>query len=461
MVKCKQCGNEFDEQYGVCPKCRTVYEAEEKLPEIKPPAETLPELKEYSDEKSAGKKKPKTKLFVIIGIVAAVVIIGIIAGIIIASSDKGGTSEFKEQISLGEMYLSEENYEEAIFAFKKAIEIDPNDPEGYIKLADAYLAKGDTQNAISALETGYERTGSEKIKTKLDKVRNGDFSEDSEPEEVSKEEYKDPEYTLGTIVASGNCGKDGGNATYQLDDKGLLVISGSGEMKNYTYNYNARSSDAPWFDKKESIKTVILKEGITSIGRSAFYRCDRLKSITIPDSVTSIGFMAFYNCNSLTGITIPDSVTTIGESAFWGCENLTSVTIPDSVTSIGALAFSDCKSLKEVIYYGTEENFKSIEMNASDWVKLTPLIKYEQKPEPAAVSQTQESTAADIATPVETAQSQSYNTAVIVLLSVLVGLFTVAIIAGIIIAVVVIKKKNKAGTNDSDPNTDNDSQQES
>ena len=265
MVKCKQCGNEFDEQYGVCPKCRTVYEAEEKLPEIKPPAETLPELKEYSDEKSAGKKKPKTKLFVIIGIVAAVVIIGIIAGIIIASSDKGGTSEFKEQISLGEMYLSEENYEEAIFAFKKAIEIDPNDPEGYIKLADAYLAKGDTQNAISALETGYERTGSEKIKTKLDKVRNGDFSEDSEPEEVSKEEYKDPEYTLGTIVASGNCGKDGGNATYQLDDKGLLVISGSGEMKNYTYNYNARSSDAPWFDKKESIKTVILKEGITSI----------------------------------------------------------------------------------------------------------------------------------------------------------------------------------------------------
>ena len=100
-------------------------------------------------------------------------------------------------------------------------------------------------------------------------------------------------------------------------------------------------------------------------------------------------------------------------------------------------------------------------MNASDWVKLTPLIKYEQKPEPAAVSQTQESTAADIATPVETAPSQSYNTAVIVLLSVLVGLFTVAIIAGIIIAVVVIKKKNKAGTNDSDPNTDNDSQQES
>ena len=387
MVKCKQCGNEFDEQYGVCPKCETVYEAEEKLPEIKPPAETLPELKEYSDEKSVGKKKPKTKLFVIIGIVAAVVIIGIIAGIIIAASDKGGTSEFDEQISLGEKYLKEENYDEAIAAFKKAIEIDPNNPEGYINLADAYLAKGDTQNAISALETGYERTGSEKIKTKLDKVRNGDFSEDSEPEEVSKEEYKDPEYTLGNIVDSG---KYGDNVTWQLDDKGLLVISGNGEIVK-----RLAGSSTPWKKKHESVKSVIIKKGVTSIGEEVFFNCTSLTSITIPDSVTSIGNYAFAGCTSLTSIKIPDSVTSIGymafsstawydsqpdgvvyagkvayeykgkmpantkvvlqdgttgiaEHAFSRCSSLTSITIPDGVTSIGHDAFFKCSSLTSI-----------------------------------------------------------------------------------------------------------------
>jgi hypothetical protein len=68
--------------------------------------------------------------------------------------------------------------------------------------------------------------------------------------ETSKEEYKDPEYTLGTIVDSGNCGY---NVTYELDENGLLVISGSGNMKNYD-----DSGSVPWCDKKESIKTVII-----------------------------------------------------------------------------------------------------------------------------------------------------------------------------------------------------------
>ena len=327
MVKCKQCENDFDEYYGICPKCGCVYEAEEKLPDIKPVANTFPELKNYSEEKPVAKKKSKAKLFVIIGIIAVVIIAGIIVGIFIATSNKGGKSEFDAQISLGEKYLGEENYDEAIATFKKAIEIEPNNPEAYIRLADTYLAKGDTENAVKALESGYEKTDSDKIKTKLDKLKNGDSSEESlTEEEFSKEEYKDPEYTLGNIVASGECGD---NVTWELDNNGLLVISGSGEMQYY---------DISSWDKG-SIKTVIVKKGVTRIGDRAFEKCTSLTSITIPDSVTSIGNSAFEKCTSLTSITIPDSVTSIEHEAFYNCTSLTSITIPDSVTSIGYKAF--------------------------------------------------------------------------------------------------------------------------
>lgn len=52
---------------------------------------------------------------------------------------------------------------------------------------------------------------------------------------------------------------------------------------------------------------------IESIGNSAFSGCS-LKSIILPDSVTEIGKNAFTNCSSLKSITIPDSVTSIGRN---------------------------------------------------------------------------------------------------------------------------------------------------
>ena len=134
------------------------------------------------------------------------------------------------------------------------------------------------------------------------------------------------------------------NLTWKLYADGTLNISGKGAMKDY----NSDDNPSPASQKKDSVKKVVIEDGVTSIGATAFYCCNSLTSITIPDSVTSIGDSAFSGCWDLTSITIPDSVTTIGEAAFASCSSLTSITIPNSVTSIGAYAFSSCSSLTSI-----------------------------------------------------------------------------------------------------------------
>ena len=146
------------------------------------------------------------------------------------------------------------------------------------------------------------------------------------------------------VVEKGYTYWNEGNLTWKLYEDGTLTISGTGAMKDYDY-YN---NPSPASQKKDSVKKVVIEDGVTSIGDSAFSYCSSLTNITIPDSVTSIGDSAFSGCWDLTSITIPDSVTTIGESAFYGCSSLTSITIPDGVTSIGYGAFSSCRSLTSI-----------------------------------------------------------------------------------------------------------------
>jgi hypothetical protein len=131
-----------------------------------------------------------------------------------------------------------------------------------------------------------------------------------------------------------------GPLTWSFAD-GTLTISGTGAMPNYSYT-------GPWYSSQNSIRTVNIDDGVTSIGAWAFIGCLNLTSITIGNSVTTIGLNAFSGCSSLTSITIGNSVTTIGQSAFGHCYSLTSITIPNSVTTIGGSAFDFCESLTSV-----------------------------------------------------------------------------------------------------------------
>lgn len=75
---------------------------------------------------------------------------------------------WQEHYDLGMRYIEEGNYEEAIIAFNKAIEIDPKQPQVYTALADVYIELEEYEQAQAILEEGYEQTDDTSLIEKID-----------------------------------------------------------------------------------------------------------------------------------------------------------------------------------------------------------------------------------------------------------------------------------------------------
>jgi hypothetical protein len=161
-------------------------------------------------------------------------------------------------------------------------------------------------------------------------------------------EWKDFTNFLCDESPSGTCGA---NLTWTIDCDGVLTISGTGAMDD---------NIPDWLAYDDAIQSVVIPEGVTHIGTSAFTYCTNLTSVTIPNSVTSVGNGAFLGCTGLTSpvynahvfaylptsyvgaYSIPEGIQSIAGNAFHYCNDVSAVTIPSSVTSIGAKAFSGC-----------------------------------------------------------------------------------------------------------------------
>jgi hypothetical protein len=120
-----------------------------------------------------------------------------------------------------------------------------------------------------------------------------------------------------------------GNCTWTLTgppDNYTLTISGTGAMGNYDFY-------APWVSYNSSIITLIIEDGVTSIGNNAFSRCTGLASVTIGSSVESIGKWSFSYCESLASITVGSRVTSIEYSAFTNCIGLTAIDVSEDNTA--------------------------------------------------------------------------------------------------------------------------------
>lgn len=124
---------------------------------------------------------------------------------------------------------------------------------------------------------------------------------------------------------------------------------------NFCYQYieeveilgGVKAIDKFAFRNCQSLKKIILPEGLLSIGNYAFEYCD-IESLIIPESVETIGDCSFKGCSSLTNITLSNNLNSISDGVFSDCSSLESIIIPESVLNIGNAAFSNCKSLANV-----------------------------------------------------------------------------------------------------------------
>ena len=232
----------------------------------------------------------------------------------------------------------------------------------------------------------------------------------------------------GTVLESGNCGTENAEGDFSQDvkwelyDNGTLYVSGNGAMASWyplgdhmsrenqskikrveiaegVQNISANAFSGE-YGTVLGLESVVISEGVTTIGDRAFYECTNLKEVTFPSTLTeigkeafgseawdfeacslsgtldlsntkvkSIGKAAFSYCKGLTAVKLPSTLTTIGDKAFYYCEasvnlsdtnvisigddafsacELTDNNFPSTLTTIGDGAFTSCSNLKEV-----------------------------------------------------------------------------------------------------------------
>ncbi len=92
---------------------------------------------------------------------------------------------------------------------------------------------------------------------------------------------------------SGECGE---NVMWEYNDSTkTLTISGKGDIKDY-------DAFQSFGDNYNNIKTIVITDGVTSIGNYFFGICDSVTSIYVPVSITKINKQAFENCSSLRNV---------------------------------------------------------------------------------------------------------------------------------------------------------------
>ncbi len=109
------------------------------------------------------------------------------------------------------------------------------------------------------------------------------------------------------------------------------------------------------------IGRVILPDSVRRIGEEAFYMCEGMKEIEMPSRLDVLGARAFAHCHTLERIVIPEGVTLISENTFYKCEKLTEVHLPRSLERIEPGAFSGAFLLRTVIFAGTAAEWQRVE----------------------------------------------------------------------------------------------------
>jgi len=134
-------------------------------------------------------------------------------------------------------------------------------------------------------------------------------------------------------------------SAYDFQVEGLCYNRLSDNEVEVTYINNKGGSYSGTLIIPEKVTNNGVSYNVTTIGKSAFYKCTGLTgTLNIPNSIKIIKESAFYGCSGFNGsLIIPNSVITIEENAFAFCSGITgSLTIGNAVSYIGDTAFWEC-----------------------------------------------------------------------------------------------------------------------
>ncbi len=206
---------------------------------------------------------------------------------------------------------------------------------------------------------------------------------------------------------------DENNPNYSSDEYGvifnknkttLVACPCSLQQKEYIVPDTVKEIEYCAFEQCAFIEKIILPDGLESMGNQSFCQMPKLREINIPEGITELGQNMFIQCGSLENITlpstlkkvsnsslsetpvrniiVPNGVTSIDTYAFESCKKLEWIELPATVHTIGYEVFANCDSLKYIFYRGSEGDWASININASNANDLEKYkIVYNYSPE--------------------------------------------------------------------------------
>ena len=353
-----------------------------------------------SEEVKVESKHKLNKKFLIFAIIGIVLVTIVAIASIVPTSVRA--KEVQEQLSLGDKYLAELNYEQAEAIYLAILKIDPKCEEAYIGLANVYIATEQYEKAEEILKKAEEQLGeTQAIKEKREEL---------ERKRKEQEEKLEPTVTNTPIPTATNTPVPTATSTPEPTVTSTPIPTATstpeptvtstpvpmatntpiptatntpvptatntpeptatstpvptatntpiptatstptpmpiieGQEGDFTYIIEEGEVSITKFNKNSNIIDLTIPKEIqgypvTSIGNSAFYQCPNLNSVIIPEGVTEIGYSVFESCWELKSVSFPNSLISIGDYAFWGCA-LNKIELPSKLEKIGQGAFS-------------------------------------------------------------------------------------------------------------------------
>ena len=141
-----------------------------------------------------------------------------------------------------------------------------------------------------------------------------------------------------------------------------LYVEGVGTLPEFT------ATTAPWAAHKDKVVSLVIEEGITTVGKRGFCNLSKLKNISFPSSLTKIDMRGFEYCTALETVTIPGNVKSVAAQVFLGCTSLKTAIFEEGVTAMNEYMFGNCKNLTDVYVYDKNAIISRARSNQDDGV---------------------------------------------------------------------------------------------